>query len=114
METLLLSFKNGGLHVTPGREITIDEVSELKKSFESILTEHQAPLVLDLSGVGFIDSSGIGLLAALNTRMKNAGRLLVLRKPSPNVRKTLELVQLLPYFEIADSDEELIGLLQNV
>jgi anti-sigma B factor antagonist len=51
-----------------------------------------APTVaLDLSGVGFIDSTGVSLLVQAKRRLDDAGRTLVLRSPSERVRRVLDL-----------------------
>ena len=84
--------------------------SGFKKEVERSLEDAQA-LVLDLSEVSFMDSSGIGFLVACNTRVQNAGKTLVLYMPSTQVRKTLGLVQLMSYFQVADNDSELDSLL---
>jgi anti-anti-sigma factor len=48
-------------------------------------------LVIDLDGVEFIDSSGLGLLLATHDRLRTAQLELVLANPSASVRRMLEL-----------------------
>jgi anti-sigma B factor antagonist len=50
------------------------------------------PLVLDLSRVRFLDSSGVRSLIKLGMSMR--GRALVLRAPSPQVMRVLQLTRL--------------------
>jgi anti-sigma B factor antagonist len=50
------------------------------------------PLVLDLSGVRFLDSSGVRSLVKLGLSMR--GRALVLREPSPPVMRVLQTTRL--------------------
>lgn len=50
------------------------------------------PLVLDLSGVRFLDSSGVRSLVKLGLSMQ--GRALVLREPSPPVMRVLQMTRL--------------------
>jgi anti-anti-sigma factor len=50
------------------------------------------PLLLDLSRVRFLDSSGVRSLIKLGLSMR--GRVLVLRAPSPQVMRVLELTRL--------------------
>ena len=47
-----------------------------------------------------MDSSGIGFLVSVNTRMRSSGRCFYLYQLSPAVEKTLGLVQLLSFFAI--------------
>ena len=48
-------------------------------------------LVIDLDGVEFIDSAGLGLLLATHERLRAAQVRLELANPSPSVRRMLEL-----------------------
>ena len=110
MENLSWDKKGNALLGKYVGEITMEVTSGFKQEVERSLGD--APtLVLDLSEVSFMDSSGIGFLVACNTRMQSAGKALVLYQPSTQVRKTLGLVQLMSYFQVADSDAELDSLL---
>jgi stage II sporulation protein AA (anti-sigma F factor antagonist) len=62
-------------------------VAELAK------VEEGAPalLVIDLSGLSFLDSSGMGVIAAAQARAVEAGRRIVLVRPPYTVRRALEL-----------------------
>lgn len=48
-------------------------------------------LVIDLAGVDFIDSAGLGLLLATHERLRAAHVRLELANPSPSVRRMLQL-----------------------
>lgn len=92
-------------------EITMEVTQDFKHAVEKNLEDAKAAtLVLDLSEVSFMDSSGIGFLVACNTRLQTSGRTLVLFKPSSQVKKTLGLVQLMQFFTVAESDQELAAL----
>ncbi len=47
--------------------------------------------VVDLSGLRFIDSSGIGALVGAARRYQAAGHSLLLRDPSTSIRRVLEM-----------------------
>lgn len=47
-------------------------------------------LVIDLEGVGFMDSSGLGLLLATQQRLRAEGIRLLVANPSRSVRRVLE------------------------
>jgi anti-sigma B factor antagonist len=66
---------------------------------------------MDLSRIRFMDSAGIGFLVAMNTRVQNGGGSFYLYKPSLQVTKTLELVQLIDFFEFCATEDELSSLL---
>jgi anti-anti-sigma factor len=62
-------------------------VAELAK------VEERAPalLVVDLSGLSFMDSSGMGVIAAAQARAVEAGRRIVFVRPPYTVRRAFEL-----------------------
>jgi anti-anti-sigma factor len=59
-------------------------------------------LVIDLSGLSFLDSSGMGVIAAAQGRATEAGRRLVVVKPPANVRRAFELSGLDDVLDMAD------------
>lgn len=48
-------------------------------------------LILDMSGIGFMDSSGLGLILGRHTKMKAFGGNLTLLDPSKGVERVLRL-----------------------
>lgn len=89
-------------------EITLDVTGDIKRALDGSMADGQAESVaLDLSEVPFMDSSGIGLLVSVNTRLRSAGKGFFLMSLSPQVRKTLALVQLLDFFEVVEDREAL-------
>ena len=63
------------------------------------------PLLLDLSRIEFIDSTGVGHLVRLNKQLRGRGRPLVLVAPSKPVRNALALMRLEEVFCIAADPE---------
>ncbi|MCD9622712.1 STAS domain-containing protein [Rhabdothermincola salaria] len=57
-------------------------------------------VALDLSGLTFIDSSGLRVVIATHRRLEESGGRLVLRAPSDTVRRLLELTGLLGHIDI--------------
>ncbi len=53
--------------------------------------ESACHVVLDMSQVSFIDSTGLGLLVRTDRRLSAAGRRLVLLRPHPNVQRVLSV-----------------------
>ena len=111
MEGLLVEKKNGFVTVVYSGEITLDVTPGIKAKIRTATESvDYKNLIMDLSNVSFIDSSGIGFLVSLNSKTRNAGKTFYLLKPSPQVVKTLDLVQMTKYFKIVNSDEELAAL----
>ncbi|MDK2954562.1 MAG: anti-sigma factor antagonist [Desulfovibrionales bacterium] len=112
MEGIEIKIESNCLLVICRGEITIEVTGEMRQTVEDNLhSQTFEALVLDLSGVRFMDSSGIGSLVALNSKIKSSGKDFYILSPSDQVRKTLELVQLLSFFHIVDTKEELELLL---
>ena len=51
-------------------------------------------LILDMSGVTFMDSSGIGLILGRQRIMESLGGGLAVKNPSPSVRRILQVAGL--------------------
>ncbi len=89
-------------------EITLEITGELKSRLESELEGGDVEVVvIDLSRVPFMDSSGIGFLVSVNTRMRSCGKSFYLCRLSPAVEKTLGLVQLLQFFSLLPDEDAL-------
>ena len=61
---------------------------------EKIMRYRPSRTVMDLSGISFMDSSGIGLIMGRHTRMQAVGGLLVVREPNERIMKIFELAGL--------------------
>ena len=57
-------------------------------------------VVIDLAGVRFIDSSGLGVLVGALRRINGAGHALILRAPSVSLLRVLEMTGLADVFPI--------------
>lgn len=111
MENLIWLRRGAFLLARYSGEITMEITQDFKHAVESTLEkEGAAALAMDLSEVSFMDSSGIGFLVSCNTRLASMGKRLVLLSPSLQVRKTLGLVQLMEFFTVADSEQDLDAL----
>jgi anti-sigma B factor antagonist len=67
---------------------------------------------VDLSGVRYMNSSGIGVLITILTKFRNQEGELILVKPSEKIEKLLLITKLNNIFSIVDSKEEAIELLK--
>jgi anti-sigma B factor antagonist len=71
-------------------ELDISSVGELASALEPM----DGPLIVDLGGVSFMDSSGIRTIVVARKRLQKDGRSLLLRAPQPHIRQLLEITGL--------------------
>lgn len=113
MTRLQCETQDGWMKIEFAGDVTCESAQRIKKEAEGLL-ENLGPrpaLVCDLAQVRFLDSSGIGLLVFLNNKLRQKDGSFFLFQPSREVRKTLELVQLLSFFELVDNEVELLARL---
>jgi anti-anti-sigma factor len=75
----------------------------LGEELEKIRAEGNDQIVLDLSGLGFIDSSGLRVIIGAHKSATTDGGRLVLRSPSPMARRLLDITGLLDHIEVRDA-----------
>jgi anti-sigma B factor antagonist len=68
--------------------------SALVDAGHAVLRDRTGALTLDLSGVTFIDSTGIGAIVELSQDSADVGRSFLIRNPSPRVARILEVTGL--------------------
>ena len=85
-------------------ELDIDGAPELRTVLIDAIEEHPGQhVVVDLEGVGFIDSAGLSVLLGGLERARDAGGDLTLVATGQSVLKVLELTGLTRVFEIHSS-----------
>ena len=73
-------------------EIDHHNAKNLRMEIDFALRENQPQeLILDFSDVGFMDSSGIGLVMGRYKLMQEIGGNLVVRNPPPHIKKVMRL-----------------------
>jgi anti-anti-sigma factor len=94
----------------------IDENSSstLDKEICEALAEPVEILVLDMAGVDYIASSGVGTIVKAKTSLKRRGGNLVIINLQPQVEKVFEIIRLIPIMEVFASREELDEYLVKV
>ena len=84
-------------------------VKQLDEAVEGALTSGHIHLLLDLSAMPYIDSSGIGLLVQCLTAAKQSGGSLKLLNPSKFTLQTLKLVRVLNLFEVFEDPQQAVA-----
>lgn len=92
-----------------GRLSLGDAVDRLRADLYELISNDETRIVLDLSEVPWIDSSGIGLLVKTLTSAKQKGGSVKLLNPSKFTVQTLKMICLLELFEVFDDQERAIA-----
>ncbi len=77
-----------------------DAVDRFRETLDDLMGSGDTRILLDLSEVPWIDSSGIGLLVKILTTAKQRGGSMKLLNPSKFTVQTLKMIALLDVFEI--------------
>lgn len=83
------------------------EVSHFRAAIQKAIAENRLYLVANMADVGFIDSSGVGMLITCHQDLKAAGGRLVLMRLSDDIYDLFEMTSIDRLFEIVDNEEEL-------
>lgn len=89
-------------------EVDLYNVSELKKALFSITDGNFTSVVVDMKNVNYMDSSGIGALVAGQKKMKAHGGKFALINIHDDVLNILKLATLDKFFQIYESEDDLI------
>ncbi len=96
--------------VTVEGDLVIGEPeTTFKRTITKLLEEGRVNLLVDLSAVGFLDSSGLGALVRALTQSQKEGGQTKLLKAGPQVRKLLQMTKLDSVFEIHDDMEAAVS-----
>jgi len=89
------------LVLTVGGEIDPYTAPQLETALEKAASDGGPQrIVVDLGGVGFLDSSGLRALISAHQLLKAAGRNLVLRNLRPTTKQLFEITQLVDEMNI--------------
>src|SRR5258707_4695554 len=91
-------------------KITIGEGSiALRSAIRRLLEEGQKKILLNLAGVGYIDSSGIGELVSSYTAIGKENAQLKLLNLTQKLQDLLAITRLLTVFDVYESEEEALA-----
>lgn len=95
-------------HVTildiSGRVVLGPEIGTLRETVRGLIKEGKKKIILNLAGVDYIDSSGVGQLVGSFTAVRNAGGELKLMNLTQKVHDVLHVTKLYTVFDIKDDE----------
>lgn len=95
-----------------GRLVFGEESASLRDAVRSLLLMNKN-IVLNLGGVNYIDSGGLGTLVALFTTARNAGGGIRLASLTQRVGDLLQVTKLVTVFEVHDTVEQAVNSFQQ-
>jgi len=99
--------------VVPVEELDASNAAEFKRDIAPVL-EANASVVLDLTGVRFVDSSGLGAFISCLRKLNAKGGDLKLSGMSTQVRAVFELVRMHRVFDIAATKDDAVRAFERV
>lgn len=95
------------LYAVPGGGIDHHTARPIRELIDEAVTDRRASrLVLDLSGVDFMDSAGLGLILGRLRHISSSGGKLVLLDPTSDIMRILRLAGLDKRLAIVDGGSE--------
>lgn len=101
--SIKIKYEESYVIVLPDEEIEVYNISEIKEVLFDIIEKGNRYLVMDMSKVEYIDSSGLGVLVSVLKKVKHAEGKLVLVSPKSSVKQILNLTNLDKVFNIQDT-----------
>jgi anti-sigma B factor antagonist len=92
-------------------ELDVASAPALRERLAEIATRGRGPLVIDLTRLEFIDSTGLSVLLNAKRRLTRRGRGFALVCPPGHIRRILEVTQLLDTLDCHASREDALGAL---
>jgi anti-sigma B factor antagonist len=95
-----------------GRIIFGDEATALRENLKRVLTSTRQ-VVLNLSGVTYIDSGGLGTLVGVYSSARSAGADIKLTGLGQRLRDVLQITKLVTVFEVYDNEQQALAAFQR-
>ena len=83
-----------GAEVSVAGDVDLETAPRLSDVLAEAIGSRSGDLTVDLAGVEFIDAAGIGVLVSAANQVRTSGARLVVRSPSPAVRRVLDAGEL--------------------
>ena len=92
-------------------DITLNQGGDvlLKDKIQSLLQQGQKKIVLDLGGVAYVDSAGLGQLVQIHATTKNQGGAMKLVNTTKKLKDLLVVTKLVTVFDAYDSEKEALA-----
>jgi len=89
------------------------DTTKIREKIHSLVTDNVKKVVVDMSGVNFMNSSGIGTMIAALTTMKNSGGSLRLANVGGKVQNLFVITQLVKVFDTYETVDRALASYQS-
>lgn len=94
------TFTDNDAVVSLSGELTFVDHPVFRTMTTRLMQAKSSPSVIDLAGLQFIDSAGLGMLLVARDEAKRANRALVLRHPAGQVKRMFEISKFETLFSV--------------
>jgi anti-sigma B factor antagonist len=97
--------------ITVNGDVTLNQGGDvlLKDKIQSLLQQGHKKLVLDVGGVSYVDSAGLGQLVQIHATTKSNGGALRLANVQKKLKDLLVVTKLVTVFDSYDSEAEALA-----
>lgn len=100
--------------VTVQGEVDVYTAPKLREEIQRLFDGGAKHVAVDLAGVAYMDSSGLGVLIGALKRAREAGGNLVVAAPTPRIARILDVTGLSRIFGVRASIDEAVQALKGL
>lgn len=110
-ESIKITFENEVAVLKFDGEVIFDNSNQLKEEAKKQLStkEKIEDLLVDLSQVPYLDSSGVGVLLSLFKFMRNRGGSMAISSPNDKIRRVFEVTKMTEIIPAYDNVEQALN-----
>jgi anti-sigma B factor antagonist len=99
--------REGAAHVHLRGELDLSSAERVERELERVESERPELIVLDLSGLTFLDSTGLRLIVTADQRARQSDRRLAVIKGPATVQRVFSITKLDERLTMVDDESEL-------
>ena len=99
--------RDGGVEVALRGELDLSTIDKVEQELTRVEADGHELIVLDLSGLTFLDSTGLRTIVTADQRARRAGRRVVVRKGPETVHRVFTITRLDERLEMVDDADSL-------
>jgi anti-sigma B factor antagonist len=92
-----------------GRITMGEEVSMFRAAFEKVADQHEPKLILNMIGIDYVDSTGLGAMVMCSTRLRNAKGVAKLVNVNRRNIELMVMTKIDTIFEVFDDETDAIN-----